>query len=328
MLVVTGGAGFIGSNLLAKLEEETQEPLVAIDVLGKDEKWKNLRQRNLAELVPPSHMFSFLNSHAAKIKAIFHLGAISTTTETDADLVIENNLTLSSNLLEWCTDHQKPFIYASSAATYGDGSHGFEDNNQLTALRKLLPLNVYGWSKHAFDLRIANLRAAGKPLPPQCIGLKFFNVYGPNEYHKGSQQSVVSHIFETLKSHSHASLFKSYQPHYQDGGQLRDFIWVDDCVDIMIWLYKNPHISGLLNVGTGKARSFLDLANAVFQALNRPPKIKFIEMPESLREKYQYYTQAQMSHLQQIGYQKPFTSLEEGVKKYVQNYLTQSNTYR
>lgn len=328
MLVVTGGAGFIGSNLLARLEQETQAPLVVIDTLGKDEKWKNIRQRNLAEIIPPSHTFSFLNSHIDDIKAIFHLGAISTTTETDADLVIENNLTVSMNLLEWCTLHRKQFIYASSAATYGDGNEGFEDNHQVTALRKLLPLNVYGWSKHAFDLRIATRQEARKPLPLQCVGLKFFNVYGPNEYHKGAQQSVVSHIFETLKTHSHARLFKSYHPHYQDGGQLRDFIWVDDCVDIMIWLYKNPRINGLFNVGTGKARSFLDLSNAVFQALNRPSKIKFIEMPEGLREKYQYYTQAQMSHLREAGYQKSFTSLEEGVKQYIQNHLLQSNPYR
>lgn len=328
MLVITGGAGFIGSNLLARLEEETQEPLVVIDVLGKEEKWKNLRHRNLADLILPSDIFPFLNSHIAKIKAIFHLGAISTTTETDADLVIANNLTLSSSLLEWCTEHQKQFIYASSAATYGDGNQGFEDYNQVTELRKLLPLNVYGWSKHAFDLRVANLTEARKPLPPQCVGLKFFNVYGPNEYHKGSQQSVVSHIFETLKTKSHAGLFKSYHPNYKDGGQLRDFIWVDDCVDIMIWLYQNPHVSGLFNVGTGKARSFLDLATAVFHALDRPPKIKFIDMPENLREKYQYYTQAQMNRLHQIGYQKPFTSLEEGVKKYVQKHLIQANPYR
>ncbi len=328
MLVITGGAGFIGSNLLARLEQETQESLIAIDVLGKDEKWKNLRQRNLADLILPTETFSFLNSHISKIKAIFHLGAISTTTETDADLVIANNLTFSSRLLKWCTEHQKQFIYASSAATYGDGSQGFNDGQSIAELRKLLPLNVYGWSKHAFDLRIASLRETGKTLPPQCVGLKFFNVYGPNEYHKGSQQSVVSHIFETLKANSSARLFKSYHPDYQDGCQLRDFIWVDDCIDIMFWLYQNPRISGIFNVGTGKARSFLDLAHAVFHALNRPSKIKFIEMPESLREKYQYYTQAQMTYLQGIGYQKPFTSLEEGVKKYVQNYLIQPNPYR
>lgn len=328
MLVITGGAGFIGSNLLARLEQETQEPLVVIDTLGKDEKWKNLRQRNLSALVHPRNMVTFLNSHSSEIKAIFHLGAISTTTETDADLVIENNLVLSSTLLEWCTLHQKQFIYASSAATYGDGSHGFDDNNQIVNLKKFLPLNVYGWSKHAFDLRVATISETHKPLPPQCVGLKFFNVYGPNEYHKGSQQSVVSHIFETLKSHSHARLFKSYLPSYQNGGQLRDFIWIDDCVDIMVWLYQNPQVSGLFNVGTGKSRSFLDLANAVFQALNRPLKFKFIEMPESLREKYQYFTQAQMNHLQERGYDKPFTSLEEGVKNYIQNYLTHSNPYR
>ncbi|OJX09857.1 MAG: ADP-glyceromanno-heptose 6-epimerase [Caedibacter sp. 37-49] len=328
MLVITGGAGFIGSNLLARLEQEIQEPLIAIDTLGKDEKWKNLRQRNLADLILPTETFTFLNSHISKIKAIFHLGAISTTTETDADLVIANNLTFSSRLLEWCTEHQKQFIYASSAATYGDGSQGFNDGQSVGELKKLLPLNVYGWSKHAFDLRIASLKEAKKPLPPQYIGLKFFNVYGPNEYHKGGQQSVVSHIFESLKTSSSARLFKSYNPDYQDGCQLRDFIWVDDCIDIMVWLYQNPHFSGLFNIGTGKARSFLDLAHAVFNALNRPSKIKFIEMPESLREKYQYYTQAQMTSLQKIGYQKPFTSLEEGAKKYVQNYLTQLNPYR
>ncbi len=328
MLVITGGAGFIGSNLLARLEQEIQEPLIAIDTLGKDEKWKNLRQRNLADLILPTETFTFLNSHISKIKAIFHLGAISTTTETDADLVIANNLTFSSRLLEWCTEQQKQFIYASSAATYGDGSQGFNDGQSVGELKKLLPLNVYGWSKHAFDLRIASLKEAKKPLPPQYVGLKFFNVYGPNEYHKGGQQSVVSHIFEGLKISSSARLFKSYHPDYQDGCQLRDFIWVDDCINIMVWLYQNPHISGLFNIGTGKARSFLDLAHAVFHALNRPSKIKFIEMPESLREKYQYYTQAQMTSLQKIGYQKPFTSLEEGVKKYVQNYLTQPNPYR
>ncbi len=327
MIVVTGGAGFIGSNLLRGLERRGLRDLVVIDRLGQDDKWRNIAKRELAALVPPEETFAFLDAHAAEIDAIFHLGAISSTTETDADLIAHSNFTLTLKLWDWCCWRGARFIYASSAATYGDGAQGFEDDARIDALAKLHPLNAYGWSKHATDRRIARLVAGDGPVPPQWLGLKFFNVYGPNEYHKGGQKSVVAHIVPQIQQSGRAKLFKSYNPAYADGGQLRDFVWVGDIVEMMLWAYDHPHVSGLFNAGSGQARSFLDLAHAVFAAMNQKADVAFIDMPESLRAKYQYFTEARMDRLRAAGYDRPLTTLTDGVAAYVQDYLLQDDPY-
>ena len=328
MIIVTGGAGFIGSNIAAALQERGYCDIVISDWLGHDDKWKNIAKRELAAIVPPEELTAYAAAHADELQAIVHMGAISTTTETDADLIIRSNFTLSQQLWSICRQHAIPFIYASSAATYGDGSLGFADNDDLDHLNRLRPLNPYGWSKALFDRWVARRIQMGCPTPPQHVGLKFFNVYGPNEYHKGGQKSVVAHIFPDVLADRDVRLFKSYHPDYADGWQLRDFVWVGDVVDVIIWMLEHRSVSGLFNVGTGEARSFYDLAAATWAALGKKPKITYVDMPESLRDKYQYFTQADMHKLRSVGYSAPMTSLEEGVRCYVQDYLNAPDCYK
>lgn len=327
MYVVTGGAGFIGSNLVGQLSDEGAE-VVVCDWLRNDERWRNLARHEIVDLVAPEALLGWLEAHRGEVDAIVHMGAISSTTETDVDLIVRNNVRSTLDLLEWCTKAGKRLVYASSAATYGDGSAGFDDAPGCEALSRLRPLNAYGWSKHCVDRRVARLVAQGRPLPPQWVGLKFFNVYGPNEYHKGSMRSVVAQNFPAVQRGEAVRLFRSRRPDYADGGQLRDFIYVKDCVGVISWLLRNPGVCGLYNVGTGMARSWLDLANAMFSAVNRPPRIEFIDMPAQLVEKYQYFTQAHVERLRAAGYRDPFTSLEQGVADYVQQYLSRGDPYR
>jgi len=328
MYVVTGGAGFIGSNLLAALEARGDGELVVVDRLRSNDKWRNIAKREIAEIVAPEHLFDFLAENRAKIKVIFHMGAISSTTETDADLIVTNNFKLTSVLFDWCTRHQVRLVYASSAATYGDGSQGFDDDFGINPLSLLQPLNAYGWSKHLFDRRLARKVSDDATMPPQWAGLKFFNVYGPNEYHKGGQQSVVAHIYPQVQSGASAQLFRSHNPNYTDGGQMRDFVWVGDVVSVMTWLLDHEEINGLFNLGSGQARSFLDLANAVYRSAGKEPSIKFIDTPLAIRDKYQYFTEARMGRLKACGYDKPFTSLEDGVSAYVNGFLSRPDRYR
>jgi ADP-L-glycero-D-manno-heptose 6-epimerase len=328
MIVVTGGAGFIGSNLVAALEERGRTELVVCDRLGTDEKWRNIAKRELADLIEPEDLLEFLNKNASHIEAVFHMGAISATTERDADLIARTNLRLSLELWDYCTHHGVRFVYASSAATYGDGAAGFEDDQKPEALAKLRPLNAYGWSKHAFDRRIARLVASGAKTPLQWAGLKFFNVYGPNELHKGAMASVVSKTHTRVRAGEPAVLFRSHDPRYTDGGQLRDFVHVDDCVAQMLWLLDTPGVSGLFNCGSGRARSFLDLTNAVFAALEKPPHIEWIDTPVEIRAKYQYFTEARMERVRRAGYTRAATSLEDGVRDYVQRFLEADDSYR
>jgi ADP-L-glycero-D-manno-heptose 6-epimerase len=323
MIIVTGGAGFIGSVLVAALEARGEHVTVC-DWLGRENKWRNIAKRDLDALVAPEQLDEFLKMRGADVKAIFHMGAISTTTETDADLIVETNIRLSQKLWAWCQHEKLPFIYASSAATYGDGSTGFKDADDPSALAKLRPLNPYGWSKHVFDRWVMRQKPKGGS---QCVGVKFFNVYGPNEYHKGGQRSVVHQIYPFALRGEAFPLFKSHNPQYEDGGQLRDFIWVGDCVNAMLWLYDHPKLSGLFNLGTGKARSFADLTVAVYRAAGKAPLIKYRDMPEELQAKYQYFTEADMGKLRAAGYTAPFTSLEDGVKQYVQKYLASDDEY-
>jgi ADP-L-glycero-D-manno-heptose 6-epimerase len=327
MIVVTGGAGFIGSNLLAALDKRGGNDLVVVDHLGSGDKWRNIAKRELADIVAPDQLDGFLAANRAHIETIFHLGAISSTTETDVDLIAEENFRFSLRLWTWTSEHQKRLIYASSAATYGDGSAGFDDDASPAGLAKLRPLNPYGWSKHVFDRRVARLLRNGAAHPSQHVGLKFFNVYGPNEYHKGGQRSVVHQLYPGAKTGKAAKLFKSHNRNYKDGGQLRDFIWVGDCVSVMLWLLDHPDVNGLFNLGTGKARSFADLARALYAAAGRKARIEYVPTPIAIRDKYQYFTEAKMERLRAAGYTLPMTSLEDGIKQYVRNYLATDDPY-
>lgn len=326
-ILVTGGAGFIGSNIAGALADHTDYRVVVSDHFGSTEKWRNLSKHAVFEIISPGDTFYWLESNKEKLDAIVHMGAQSSTTERDVDLILETNFTLSRALWRWAADNKKRFIYASSAATYGDGAQGFKDELSIPALKKLRPLNAYGWSKQLFDQFVAMATSSNDKTPAQWAGLKFFNVYGPNEYHKDDQRSVVNQIFPHALHGRPVKLFKSYNDQYADGGQLRDFVYVKDCVKVVAWLLANPQVSGLYNLGTGKARSFADLANATFSAVGKPPSIHYIEMPEQLRGKYQYFTEADMTRLKAAGYSEGFTSLEDGIKDYVQNYLLKDDQY-
>lgn len=326
MLLVTGGAGFIGSNLVAALNEAGRADVAVSDFLGHDGKWKNLAKRQLADFVPPAELAEWLKGR--KLDAVFHMGAISATTATDGDMVMENNFRLSLRLLDWCTETGTPLIYASSAATYGDGEHGFDDDFSLVALKQLRPMNLYGWSKHLFDLVVAERLAKGDKLPPQWAGLKFFNVFGPNEYHKDTMASVLARRFDDIKSGRVVQLFKSHREGIADGDQRRDFIYVDDVVRVMMWLFASPSVSGIFNVGTSHARSFRDLILAAYAALGTPPQIEYIDMPEQIRGSYQYFTQSEGDRLRAAGYNGGVTPLEEAVASYVTGYLDRSDRFR
>jgi ADP-L-glycero-D-manno-heptose 6-epimerase len=324
MIVVTGGAGFIGSNIVAALAA-SGEPVAVCDRLRQADKWRNLARVPLHELIPPEALLEWLAAHADEIDALVHMGAISSTTEKDVDLVVAVNFRLSQALWRWCTLAGKRFIYASSAATYGGGEQGFDDDPQKLPL--LRPLNAYGWSKQLFDRWVMQVQAAGGHTPPQWVGLKFFNVYGPNEYHKGSMRSVVAQKYPLAASERPVTLFRSHRPDIPDGGQQRDFIYVRDCVQVVQWLLGHPQVSGLFNLGTGRARSFAELAQALFAALQRPARLEYLDTPPRVLAHYQYFTEARMERLRQAGYTQPFTSLEEGVADYVQRYLSKPDPY-
>jgi len=326
MLLVTGGAGFIGSNVVAALNEAGRTDVVVCDLLGSDGKWRNLAKRQLVDIVPPAELPDWLKGR--KLDAVIHLGAISETTATDGDLVIETNFRFSMRLLDWCTANAVPLIYASSAATYGDGAEGFDDDAALPALKKLRPMNLYGWSKQLFDLAVAERVARGDKLPPQWAGLKFFNVFGPNEYHKGTMMSVLARRFDDVKAGRLVQLFKSHRDGIADGDQRRDFIYVDDVVRVIMWLLATPSVSGLFNVGTGKARSFRDLILAAYAALGAKPNIDYVDMPEQIRGSYQYFTESKVDRLHRAGYNGGFTTLEDAVKTYVGDYLDRPDRFR
>ncbi|MGE4481829.1 ADP-glyceromanno-heptose 6-epimerase [Acidocella sp.] len=327
MILVTGGSGFIGSNLQAVLSEEGQDVIIA-DWLGHEgSKWRNLLRHPPSQVIPPEQLEEFL-LHDTRLTTVVHLGAISETTATDADLVWRTNVTLSQKLWLWCAQRQVRFIYASSASTYGDGSSGFDDDMSLPALKKLRPLNLYGWSKHAFDLWVAQQIATHAPTPPNWAGVKFFNVFGPNEYHKGKMISVVKVKHDEIVAGGPARLFKSDRPGLADGEQKRDFIYIDDVIAGLKFMMNTPDITGIFNLGTGTARSYADLARAVCHANGTSERIEFIDMPATLRGQYQSFTEAPMARLRALGFNHQFISLEEGVNAYVQTYLRQTDPYR
>jgi ADP-L-glycero-D-manno-heptose 6-epimerase len=319
MILITGGAGFIGSNLQAALARRGHETVVA-DTLGSDGKWRNLANHPPTRLVPPTELRAFLEDRPP-VEMVFHLGAVSETTAVDGDHTWATNVELSRRLWEWCADRGVRMVYASSAATYGDGAHGFDDDSSLAALSRLRPLNLYGLTKHAFDMLVTRTLIPRREHPPQWVGLKFFNVYGPNEYHKGKMISVVKIKHDEIAAGGPARLFKSDQPGLPDGAQARDFIWVGDVVDVLLWLMETPAVNGLFNLGTGRARSYLDMAHAVSDAAGKPRAVDFIDMPETLVGQYQSFTEAPMQRLRTAGYTGQFTPLEEGVRRYVQDHL-------
>ncbi|HMB95377.1 MAG TPA: ADP-glyceromanno-heptose 6-epimerase [Tepidisphaeraceae bacterium] len=320
-IIVTGAAGFIGRNVVAELNRRGHENLLLVDFLGKDEKWKNLIGLRFNDIIDPDTFFNSIEQKTAQpVDAIIHLGACSSTTERDADFLLRNNYRYTRVLCEWSLQNKARFVYASSAATYGDGSRGYSDKDEITPT--LAPLNMYGFSKQLFDLW-----ALSHGVVDKVVGLKYFNVYGPYEDHKGDQRSVVHKAYQQIASAGSVKLFKSYHREFADGEQKRDFVYVRDAVEVTLhFALDRRNVGGIFNVGTGEARSWNDLARAVFSALGKKPKIEYIDMPEILREKYQYFTQADVNKLRsQGGYAKPFTSLEVGVADYVSSYLSQTN---
>ncbi|MFC2133424.1 ADP-glyceromanno-heptose 6-epimerase [Bacteroidota bacterium] len=316
MIVVTGGAGFIGSAIIWKLNQMGQENIVIVDELQTGEKWKNLNGLRYAEIFHKDEFINMVEDELIPfdVSSIIHMGACSTTTEKDADFLMHNNYRYTLELAKYSIRHDVRFIYASSAATYGDGSQGYKDDeSKLDVLR---PLNMYGYSKHMFDLW-----ARKNNLFDKIVGLKYFNVYGPNEYHKDDMRSVVHKAFEQVRDTGEVRLFKSYKQEYNDGEQKRDFIYVKDAVDMTLHFLENNKINGLYNVGTGNARSWNDLVTALFNAMDKPVNIKYIDMPEELQGKYQYFTEAELSKIKSTGYSKEIASLEKGVEEYVKNYL-------
>jgi ADP-L-glycero-D-manno-heptose 6-epimerase len=316
MIVVTGGAGFIGSAFVWKLNQEGLDDIIIVDHLGTSDKWKNLVNRRFVDYIHKDDFFWMIEEDGIPfdVSAIIHMGACSSTTERDADYLMENNHHYTCALAQWALKKDIRFIYASSAATYGDGSNGFSDDDETT--KELRPINVYGYSKQLFDLWVLR-----QGFQDKMAGIKFFNVFGPNEYHKGDMTSVIYKAFHQIKETGRVRLFKSYKLRYSDGGQMRDFVYVKDCVEAMWWLFNHPDANGIFNLGTGKARTWNDLIHAVFSAMGRKPQIEYIEMPETIRDQYQYLTEAKMGKLAKTGCRLTFRELEDSVRDYVVEHL-------
>ena len=322
MYIITGGAGFIGSAMLWQLNQQGIDDVVLVDHLGTDDKWRNLVKLTYADYIHRERFRDLLQRDALpwKVEAIIHLGACSDTTEADGDFLMENNFQFSRDICRYALDKGARFIQASSAATYGDGSLGFSDDPDL--LPKLRPLNLYAYSKHLLDLWLVR-----HGLDKEVVSLKFFNVYGPNEYHKGEMRSVACKAYKQITKHGDLELFRSTSPDISDGEQKRDFVYVKDCTALMAWLLENRHVNGIHNVGSGRARSFNDLGRAVFSAMQRSCRITYVDMPRMLHGKYQNFTQADMNWLDKVGCPLKMTSLEDGVTDFVQNYLSQPDPY-
>jgi len=321
MIIVTGGAGFIGSAIIAALNKRGIDNIVVVDELGSDLRWKNLVNLSFADYINKDDFLELVleDDFHQDIKTVLHLGACSSTTETDATFLMQNNFQYTKLLATWAFEHDIRFIYASSAATYGDGSKGFIDDEEK--LDELRPLNMYGYSKHLFDLW-----ARRHGLLKEIAGLKYFNVFGPNEYHKADMRSFVLKAYEQIQADGKVRLFKSHNPDYADGQYKRDFLYVKDAVDMTLFFMDNPNVNGIFNIGAGSARTWNDMVTAVFAALDKKPNIEFIEMPENLLKQYQYFTQADMTKLTKAGCDIQLTSLESAVTDYVQNYLI-NNSY-
>ena len=321
VIVVTGAAGFIGSYLVGYLNHLGFDQLILVDDFSVEAKSANLANKRFLHKIHREQFFDWKLSHKGQIKHVFHLGARTDTTEMDYAVHKKWNLDYSKSIWKMCTAGNIPLVYASSAATYGNGEHGYVDDHDVVT--KLQPLNPYGVSKNEFDIWALEQ----KNTPPFWAGLKFFNVFGPNEYHKGRMASVIFHAYNQIKEKGEVKLFRSHNPDYKDGEQIRDFIYVKDVVQICVWLMQNQPASGLYNTGTGKARTFKDLVKAIFDTLHLPENIVFVDTPIDIRDKYQYFTEADMTKLHKAGYDAPFYSLEDGVKEYVTEYLAEGKYY-
>jgi ADP-L-glycero-D-manno-heptose 6-epimerase len=322
MIVVTGGAGFIGSAFVWKLNQEGIDDIIIVDRLGTSDKWKNLVNRRFVDYIHKDEFHGRLEADRLPfdVGAVIHMGACSSTTERDADYLMENNYHYTCALASWALKKGIRFIYASSAATYGDGSHGFSDGDETT--KKLRPINMYGYSKQLFDLW-----ALRQGMQNKMAGVKFFNVFGPNEYHKGEMTSVIYKAFHQIKETRRVRLFRSYKPQYADGGQRRDFVYVKDCVDVMWWLFNHPETNGIFNLGTGKARTWNALIRAVFSAMGIEPRIEYIEMPEGIRNQYQYFTEAKMDKHAETGCRLSFREMQDSIRDYVAGHLQTPDPY-
>lgn len=328
MYIVTGAAGFIGSNIVADLEANDMGPVVVVDWFGLGDKWRNLAKRKIAAYVRPDMLAQYLADLNTPVKGVIHMGAISATTEADVDRLVELNINYSVMLWDWCAENGVPFLYASSAATYGGIEAGFDDDESAEARAALRPLNAYGWSKKTTDDIFIERVARGEKAPPQWVGFKFFNVYGPNEYHKDDMRSVACKLYEAIQTTDNVKLFKSYRPDIEHGQQRRDFVYVKDCTSMMLWFLANPQYSGIFNCGSGKARSFADIVHVMADITGKKLNIEFIEMPEAIRGKYQYFTEANMSKVASLGFNGPQSSLEDGLSDYVEGYLSLTDYYR
>ena len=317
MLIITGGAGFIGSNLIYELNRIKEKNIIICDVLNSKLKKNYLKKLSYKKIVPPIKIFNFLEKNKEKIRYIFHLGAISATTSSNFSKLIKNNLEFPIKILKFCNLNKIDLIYASSASTYGNGKNGFNDNDNLHYLNKLKPLNLYGKSKNLFDLHVSKKIKKKSELSIQCVGLKFFNVYGKNEKHKKKQMSIISSLSSIIKKKGKVKLFKSHNKNFKDGEQKRDFIHVSDCINVILWFYKKNRISGLFNVGTGDARTFIDVTKILYKELKIKENISFIDTPKNIRKHYQYYSKANIAKLRKYGYKKKFQNIEDGIKLFI-----------
>ncbi|MGE0753700.1 MAG: ADP-glyceromanno-heptose 6-epimerase [Alphaproteobacteria bacterium] len=327
-ILVTGGGGFIGSNLVAALLKRGTYHIVVCDTFGSDDKWRNLSKHIVFEIIHPDRMFEWIEFNKVHIEMIYHIGGISSTVENDVDTLLRRNFDFSLRLWRWCNSRGVRLVYTSSSATYGNGEHGFDDTTDLAYLRSLKSLSAYGWIKHIFDMHVAGALERGEVSLPQWVGLKLFNTYGPNEYHKGEQRSMISKMAPSVLEGASVRLFRSYHPQYRDGEQKRDMIYVKDCVSVMLWLLDNPRVNGMFNLGSGKASTFREMAEALYESVNRKPNITYIDMPDALVKNYQYFTEANMQKLRVEGYKQDFMSLKDGIQDYVQNYLLAKDIYR
>ena len=324
-ILVTGGGGFIGSNLVAALVARGTHHVVVCDSFGNTLKWRNLAKHPVHEIIAPDQIFDWLEFNRSSLDMVYHLGAVSSTVENDIDFILKNNFNLSLKLWRWCNVRGVRLIYTSSSATYGDGAMGFDDSTDLKYIHSLKPMSGYGWSKHLFDVQVVGSVARGEASLPQWVGLKLFNTYGPNEYHKDDQQSVITKVASHAIQAGTVKLFRSYNPNYADGEQRRDVIYVADVVRVLLWFLEYPGVSGLFNLGTGEACSFNQMARAIFAAIGTAPRVSYTDMPESLVPIYQYITQANMQKLRAVGYTEPFTTPEVGIREYIQKYLTKKS---
>ena len=327
MILITGGSGFIGSNLVGALSENGERVSIC-DTLGTGKKWLNVSKHEIDEIVAPESLNEILTRRRDEISFVYHMGAVTATSETDVDLILASNLRLSQQIWHWCSQYQVPLVYASSAATYGDGRQGFSDIEDRDYMETLRPTNPYGWSKHLFDRWVVRQADEGRRQPPFWAGLKFFNVYGPNEYHKEDMRSAVTKAYRDAAANQPVTLFRSHHPEYKDGEQKRDFIYVKDCVDVILWLSEQTPASGIYNVGTGRAQTWLEMMSALYASVDRTPNIRWVDTPPAIRDGYQYFTEADITKLRSAGYTEPFTSVDEGVSDYVRNFLSRKDPYR